>query len=307
MILAEFGDTGAAIAPVARQSEIPLVVHFHGHDAHRSSLLTPHMLQQYRFMFQTAAAVLVVSRFMWQMLADMGCPTDRLIYNPYGPRERFFNVQPDYSPTVLSVGRFTDIKANYLVLMAFEKAARLVPEARLVMAGSGELLETCRTLATVWGLQDRVSFPGPVEHARVHELFSQACCFAQHSVMPSYGDAEGTPNTILEASAAALSVVATRHAGIPDVVQHEVTGLLVDELDVQGMADAMVRLLTDSQRCRELGMNGRRRVQNCFSSSQHLQRLQAAVDLARARRSSDIAALAAESLAVGLASPDHIT
>lgn len=307
VILAEFGDAGAAIAPVAREWEIPLVVHFHGHDAHRSSLLTPHMLQQYRFMFQTAAAVLVVSRFMWQTLADMGCPTDRLIYNPYGPRERFFNVQPDYSPVVLSVGRFTDIKANYLVLMAFEKAARLVPEARLVMAGSGELLETCRTLATVWGLQDRVSFPGPVEHARVHELFSQACCFAQHSVMPSYGDAEGTPNTILEASAAALPVIATRHAGIPDVVQHEVTGLLVDELDVQGMADAMVRLLSDSQRCRELGMNGRRRVQTCFSSSQHLQRLQAAVDLARARRSSDIAALAAESLAVGLSSPDHIT
>ena len=307
VILAEFGDGGAAVSAVAAAQEIPLIVHFHGHDAHRKSLLTPQMMQTYRFMFRTAAAVLVVSRFMWQALADMGCPTDKLIYNPYGPRERFFNVQPDYSPVVLSVGRFTDIKANYLVLMAFEKAARLVPEARLVMAGSGELLETCRTLARVWGLQDRVSFPGPVEHARVHELFSQACCFAQHSVMPSYGDAEGTPNTILEASAAGLPVVATRHAGIPDVVQHEVTGLLVDELDVQGMADAMVRLLTDSQRCRELGMNGRRRVQNCFSSSQHLQRLQAAVDLARARRSSDIAALAAESLTVGQASPDHIT
>jgi colanic acid/amylovoran biosynthesis glycosyltransferase len=141
----------------------------------------------------------------------------------------------------------------------------------------------------------------------VHELFSQACCFAQHSVVPSYGDAEGTPNTVLEASAAALPVIATRHAGIPDVVRDGVTGFLVEERDVQGMADAMIRLLKDPQLCREMGRNGRQRVQTCFSSSQHLQRLQAAVDLARARRSSDIAALAAESLTVGQASPDHIT
>ncbi|MFM7168915.1 MAG: glycosyltransferase, partial [Planctomycetaceae bacterium] len=94
VILAEFGDTGAAIAPVAQQCQIPLIVHFHGHDAHRSSLLTPDMQQQYQLMFQTAAAVLVVSRFMWQTLADMGCPPEKLIYNPYGPRDKFFQIQP---------------------------------------------------------------------------------------------------------------------------------------------------------------------------------------------------------------------
>ena len=307
VILAEFGDAGAAVAEVAAAHDIPLVVHFHGHDAHRKSLLTTDMLVRYQFMFKTAAAVLVVSRYMRDTLVELGCPVDKLIYNPYGPRERFFKVQPDYRPTVLSVGRFTDIKANYLVLMAFQQAVGQVPGSGLVMAGSGELLETCRTLAEVWGLQQVVSFPGAVEHARVHELFSQACCFAQHSVVPSYGDAEGTPNTILEASAAALPVIATRHAGIPDVVRDGVTGFLVEERDVQGMADAMVRLLKDPQLCREMGRNGRQRVQTCFSSSQHLQRLQAAVDFSRERRSSDIAALAAESLAVGLASPDHIT
>jgi len=304
VIVAEFGDTGAAIAPVAQQCQIPLVVHFHGHDAHRSSLLTPDMQQQYQLMFQTAAAVLVVSRFMWQTLADMGCPPEKLIYNPYGPRDKFFQIQPDYQPTVLSVGRFTDIKANYLVLLAFHQALQQVPAAQLVMAGSGELLETCKTLTLVLGLQQAVSFPGPVPHAQVHELFARACCFAQHSVMPSYGDAEGTPNTILEASAAALPVIATRHAGIPDVVKHNSTGLLVEERDVTGMAAAMVSLLRNPALCREMGANGRQRVQSCFSSQQHLQRLQSAVDLARTRRSSDIAALALESLAVGLSSPD---
>jgi glycosyltransferase involved in cell wall biosynthesis len=299
-ILAEFGDAGASIAPVAELAGIPLVVHFHGHDAHRNSLLTPELRLQYRNMFRSAAAVLGVSRSMLQALLDLGCPPEKLIYNPYGPRDKFFEVTPDYRPTVLSVGRFTDIKANYLVLMAFQQALQQVPHARLVMAGHGELLETCKTLAAVWGIEHAVEFTGPVEHARVHHLFQQACCFAQHSVCPSYGDAEGTPNTILEASAAALPVIATRHAGIPDVVIDSVTGLLVDERDVQGMANAMIRVLSDPALARSLGEAGRHRVREHFSSAAHIDRLNRTLQLARSRDAAGIAALAAESMRIGI-------
>jgi len=299
VILAEFGDAGADVAPVAAEFGIPLVVHFHGHDAHRQTLLTEELLQKYQFMFQSASAVLVVSRFMHRTLVELGCPEHKLIYNPYGPRPKFFDIRPDYAPVVLSVGRFTDIKANYLVLMAFQQALQRVPAARLVMAGDGELLETCRTLAKVWGIQDSVDFPGPVPHARVHELFAHARCFVQHSVIPSYGDAEGTPNTILEASAGGLPVVATRHAGIPDVVVHGETGFLVDERDVAGMADYLVKLLSDANAAASLGDQARQRIGQHFSSAAHIARLQAAIDFARSGNTSGIAKLASESLLTG--------
>ncbi len=299
-VLAEFGDAGAAIAPVAELAGIPLIVHFHGHDAHRSSLLTPELRLQYRNMFRSAAAVLGVSRTMLQALQELGCPPEKLIYNPYGPRDKFLQLTPDYRPTVLSVGRFTDIKANYLVLMAFQQALQQVPHARLVMAGNGELLETCKTLAAVWGLQHSVDFIGPVEHSQVHQHFQQACCFAQHSVCPSYGDAEGTPNTILEASAAALPVVATRHAGIPDVVIDGVTGLLVNERDVHGMANAMIRVLSDKALARSLGEAGRNRVRTHFSSAAHIDRLNRAIQISRNCDAAGIAALAAETIGIGI-------
>ncbi len=304
-ILAEFGDAGASIAPVAELARIPLVVHFHGHDAHRSSLLTPELRLRYRNMFRSAAAVLGGSRFMLQALLDLGCPPEKLIYNPYGPRDKFFEVTPEYRPTVLSVGRFTDIKANYLVLMAFQQALQQVPHARLVMAGHGELLETCKTLAAVWGIEHAVDFTGPVEHARVHHLFQQACCFAQHSVSPSYGDAEGTPNTILEASAAALPVVSTRHAGIPDIVIDGQTGFLVAERDVSDMATAMIRLLTIPSLCQSMGAAARRRVQQQFSSADHLHRLSTAIEASRRGDTAAIAALARQSLLVGQSAPDE--
>jgi colanic acid/amylovoran biosynthesis glycosyltransferase len=280
-ILAEFGDTGAAICPLAVKLGIPVVVHFHGHDAHRRSLLTPERRKQYEFLFEHAAAILVVSRHMEKAIVEMGCPPGRLVYNPYGPRDAFFDVRPDYRPTVLSVGRFTDIKANYLVLMAFREALKTCPTAQLVMAGEGELLETCKTLAEVWGIAGQVDFPGAVPHAEVPRLFAEACCFAQHSVTPSYGDAEGTPNTILEAGAAALPIVSTLHAGIPDVVVDEQTGFLVEERDVEAMAKHLVTLLTNPERCREMGAAARQHIRENFSSERHIACLAGVIERAR--------------------------
>lgn len=281
VILAEFGTTGARVYRHARAAGIPLVVHFHGHDAHRSSIVEKHRAQ-YREMFDYAWRIISVSRFMSDTLAELGADPSKIVLNPYGPRDRFFANAPDYRQTVLSVGRFTDIKASYLVLMAFRDALDAAPDARLVMAGEGELLETCRTLAKVWGIADRVSFPGAVKHAGVDSLFRSACCFVQHSVTPSYGDAEGTPVAILEAGAAALPVIATRHAGISDAVVHDVTGFLVDELDVRGMAACIRRCLADSELCRTMGAAAREHIRRDYSMSRHIQVLQEAIDGARA-------------------------
>jgi glycosyltransferase involved in cell wall biosynthesis len=283
VILAEFGTVGADILPFAQAAGIPLVVHFHGHDAHRTVVVEAYRAR-YREMFAYAARILTVSRFMTDTLVAMGAHRDRIVYNPYGPRERFFDITPAYPATVLSLGRFTDIKANYLTLIAFRRALESVPDARMVMAGDGELLETCRTLARAWGIADRVTFPGAVRHAEITPLFENACCFAQHSVTPSYGDAEGTPVAILEAGAAGLPVISTLHAGIPDVVVDGVTGFLAGERDVESMAANMVRCLENPEMCRSMGAAARAHVRSNLSLAAHIARLQQAIEEARARQ-----------------------
>jgi glycosyltransferase involved in cell wall biosynthesis len=280
VVLAEFGPAGADIAPHLRALGIPLVVHFHGHDAHRREVVEQYR-EKYQIMFDIAYRIISVSRFMTDTLVALGADPEKIILNPYGPREDFFSIEPDFPPTVLSLGRFTDIKANYLTLAAFAKAAEMVPNARLVMVGAGELLETCKTLASIWGIEDKVEFPGATAHSNVRSFFTQACCFAQHSVVPSYGDAEGTPVTILEASAASLPVIATNHAGIPDVVVHGETGYLVEERDVDGMAAYMIRLLEDRNLSRQMGMAARQRIRQHFSLDRHIGLLQKVLDDAR--------------------------
>jgi colanic acid/amylovoran biosynthesis glycosyltransferase len=280
VVLAEFGPAGADIAPHLRPLGIPLIVHFHGHDAHRKAVVEQYR-QKYEVMFDIASRIISVSRFMSETLISLGADPKKIVLNPYGPREEFFSVDPDYRPTVLSLGRFTDIKANYLTLASFAKAAQRIAEARLVMVGTGELLETCKTLARIWKIEDKVTFTGAVPHSEILPFFAEACCFAQHSVIPSYGDAEGTPVAVLEAGAAGLPVVATRHAGIPDVVNHGETGFLVEEGDVEGMGAFMGHLLNDADLARRMGKDARQRIRAHFSLDRHISVLQRVLDDAR--------------------------
>ncbi|HRD03189.1 MAG TPA: glycosyltransferase [Verrucomicrobiota bacterium] len=280
VILAEFGTTGAQIYRCARALDIPLVVHFHGHDAHRESLVAQHR-ERYKEMFDYAFGIVSVSHFMTEALIRLGANPSKIVYNPYGPREYFFENKPDYRSTLLAVGRFTDIKAPYLTLMAFKLLLEECPGAKLVMAGDEELTECCKTLAKVWGIAGQVSFLGAVKHTEVLPLFTQACCFVQHSVTPSYGDAEGTPVAILEAGAAGLPVVATRHAGINDTVVHGRTGFLVEERDVIGMKNYLRKLIEDKALCRTMGENARQHIRENFNMERHIACLQGVIDSAR--------------------------
>lgn len=277
VILAEFGGSGADICRHAKALGIPLVVHFHGHDAHRSKEVERYR-ERYAEMFDYAYRIMTVSHFMTSALVELGADPSKIVYNPYGPREKFFDVTPDFRNTFLAVGRFTDIKANHLTLAAFRQVVRAVPDARLLMVGDGELLETCRTLADLWGISDRVTFAGAIPHADVLPLYGQARCFVQHSVTPSYGDSEGTPVAILEAAAAGLPVVSTRHAGIADAVIHGDSGFLVEERDVDGMAHYMIELARDRKMCVAMGARGREHVRTRFNLKDHIARLQSAID-----------------------------
>jgi len=281
VILAEYGFNGADITPVAKELGIPLVVHFHGHDAHRQPDLEPYR-DRYAAMFAYADAMVSVSHFMTETLIAMGADPEKITYNPYGAREYFYDVRPSYdSCTLVAIGRFADIKAPYLTLMAFRDVLVEVPQARLIMIGDGPLLETCKSLAATWEIEDSVTFTGALTHDEALPLLNQACAFVQHSVTTSYGDAEGMPNSILEAGAAALPVISTRHAGIATSVIDGTTGFLVEERDVDGMANRMAELLKDPVCCRTMGQAARDHVRQNYNIGQHIGRLQQLIDKAR--------------------------
>jgi glycosyltransferase involved in cell wall biosynthesis len=111
-----------------------------------------------------------------------------------------------------------------------------------------------------------------------HEL-SAARAFVQHSVIAEDGDSEGTPNTILEAGCSGVPVIATRHAGITDVVKENETGLLVDEHDLDKMAEAILFLADHPEQAAVLGRNARRHIVENYSLQSMLQKLASAMGI----------------------------
>ncbi|WP_310383363.1 TIGR03088 family PEP-CTERM/XrtA system glycosyltransferase [Roseateles sp.] len=160
-----------------------------------------------------------------------------------------------------TVGRMATVKDQTMLARAFVLALRQAPELRqrlrLVMVGEGPLRAQAQSLLAQAGLADLAWLPG--ERQDVADIMRGLHCFA----LPSL--AEGISNTILEAMATGLPVLATAVGGNADLVQQDVTGLLLPATDECAMAAAILSLARQPQRAAELGLAGRARVQASFS------------------------------------------
>lgn len=269
VVIAEYGLTGNAILKVCQSLYIPLVVHFHGYDASIHEVIKSN--NNYSEVFKYANYIVAVSRQMEKKLMELGCPREKLVYNVYGPKNEFLDIKPEFSILqFISVGRFVDKKAPYYTILAFKKVLEEFPEAKLIMAGNGLLLNMCENLVKYHGLENSVEFVGIISPERYREYLEESLAFIQHSIIAENGDSEGTPVAILEASAAGLPVISTIHAGIPDVIKNKETGLLVEEHDVMGMSNNMIILLKDLSLAKKLGKSGKENIKNNFTLQRHI-------------------------------------
>ena len=259
IIVAHFGLMGARLVDVAVNSGIPMIVVFHGYDAWHSDQLKASE-HNYKILFEEAAHVVGVSQDICQQLQRLGCPVSKISYLPAYVSSMYFEEHSLVEPSVvtfLSVGRFAMTKAPFLLIEVFSRVAKELPDSKLVMVGAddgGNLFEACHILAKGLGIEKQVIFKGSLGREEVMNEMLHATMLVQHSVKtPLHDDKEGTPVGIMEAMLLGLPIVATAHAGISEMIENEVSGLLVEEYDVDGMADSMLRLAKDDRLRKTLG------------------------------------------------------
>ena len=267
LVLAEFGFHAVRVMEAARWAGVPLVVHFRGSDlSARSKLGVLH--GRYRRLMVLAAGLICKSKPMALTLQQLGASADRILISASGANAQlFYGSEPAVAPPIcLSVGRFVAKKGPMHTIRAF--AAQ--PHGQLWMVGEGPLLAEAKALAAQLHLGERIRFLGVRSQSEVASLMRQVRVFLQHSLVAADGDSEGNPVAVMEAQLSGLPVVATRHAGIPEVVIDGQTGLLVAEGDVGGMAAAIERLLLDPALCAQFGSAGRCHVAEGFTLDHHL-------------------------------------
>jgi glycosyltransferase involved in cell wall biosynthesis len=168
------------------------------------------------------------------------------------------------------VGRIMPEKDLDTWLRAAAVVARQYPEAQFVLVGEGRdasTLSQLQRLATDLGIAERVYFPG--YRAQLLPVYAAFDLFVLTSRR------EGLPNSVLEAMAMSLPVVATDVAGTKELVLHEQTGFVLPQGDVAGLAQAMTTLAGHAQLRQAMGLAGRKRVEQEFSFTGRLQRIEA--------------------------------
>lgn len=269
-VLAEYGPCGSALLPICKKLNIPLIVIFHGYDATQKSILKEYR-EKYNELFKHANSIIAVSNCMKEKLIKLGCLSNKIFVSPCAPDNEFLSIKPTYEEKIIiGIGRFVDKKAPYYTILAFKKVLKEIPDAKLIIAGDGPLHNTCKNIIRYENLEKNIILEGVISPEKFLNYLSKARAFIQHSITAENGDMEGTPVSVMEASAAGLPVISTLSAGIPEVIIHNKTGLLVEEHDVDNMAKNIVKLLKDKKVAIEYGEEGKKNIKNNFSMKHHI-------------------------------------
>lgn len=270
-VVAYIGNNGWRALPLCRVLDVPLLTWFIGNDASVDLRDEKYAWRYARLREAPGARYRGVSRNIVSRLLEFGMPPERTGVLHMGITLEAYPF-PDRSarggrPLRVVLGaRLMDFKGHRFALEAFAGVVARHPGATLHLFGEGPLEGALRAQAEALGIAHAVQFRGVVPIEALKEELAQADFALQPSVTAPDGRAEGLPNVVLEELAMGLPVIGTRHAGIPDAVLHEETGLLVEEGDVAGLEAAMLRLAGDAALRARLGANGRRHVEARFDA-----------------------------------------
>ncbi len=253
----------ALVADVVAAHRVPFVVSLHGSDVFVAERM-PLVGAFARRALGAAGVVTACSGDLERRALALGADARRTRTVPYGVDVHVFSpaaqtngvrqrlgVAPD-AFLVLAVGRLVE-KKGFAHLI--EAAAR-TGGVRVVIAGEGDLRGELE--AKVRAAQAPVTFAGALDRDSVAAALAAADAVVVPSVVDRAGNVDGLPNTLLEALAAGRPVIATRVAGIPDVLSDEVNGLLVPQKDPAALAAALRRLVSEPGTRLRLGRAARR-------------------------------------------------
>jgi len=286
LIHAHLGQTGVHGLYAARRLGLPLVTSFYGHDVTlRGSRdrFYPYYWHYWLLsgkLFRRGDRFLVLSKHMRDALVAQGCPADKIRVVPLGVDLARFDLprppaRDDGPLRVLMVGREVEKKGFEDGVRACALARDAGVDVRLTLLGTNDelkprIMEVARELRLDMAWPDPAS---PVPHA-----MSEADVLLVPSRTSASGDQEGTPTVICEAGAARLPVISTRHAGIPEQIEHGTTGLLADEGDPAGLARHLVSLAADRPGARAMGAAGRAKMASSYSIQANRSAVEAVYD-----------------------------
>jgi glycosyltransferase involved in cell wall biosynthesis len=270
---AHFATLAVTVARLAaRLAGVPYTFTAHAKDIFHEAVQPADLRRK----MEDAAAVVTVSDFNLEYLRRTYGSSARRVRRLYNglDLERFpFREPRNRPPHVVAVGRLVEKKGFGVLLDAAARLAARGVGFSLELIGAGELERHLRQRIDELGLGACVRLLGPRPQAEIARAVAEAAAFAAPCVVANDGDRDGLPTTLLEAMALGTPCVSTDVTGVPEVVCHGETGLLVPQNDPVALADALERLLADGSLRVELARQARRQIEREFDARVNSARL----------------------------------
>jgi colanic acid/amylovoran/stewartan biosynthesis glycosyltransferase WcaL/AmsK/CpsK len=265
VIHCHFGENGN-LAMALRDMGIlrgRLVTAFHAYDL--SIELRKYGEQMYSRLFQHGELFLPISERWRRKLIELGCPEEKIAVHRMGIDPNRFAMRTKAFPAggtlrLVSVARLVEKKGIEYGIRAVAQLASRGQRIMYTVIGDGPLAPDLRRLTESLGVTGIVQLVGARSQPEVVTILSDAHLFIAPSCVTDDGDEEGIPVVIMEAMAMGLPVIATRHSGIPELVEDGVSGFLTPERDVDALARLIARTSAHPDQWQGLGAAGRRRV-----------------------------------------------
>ena len=262
----QFGDL-ALSALALRDAGVlqgPLVTHFRGYDI--SQFVKGAGEQVYADLFARGEFFLTNCDFFRRRVIELGCKPDRIAVLRSGIDIEHFAFAPPTRPAdgvvrVAFVGRLVEKKGVEYAVRAVAALREAGSQVELDIVGDGPLRPHLESLIADLRVAAWVRLQGARDHAGVVEMLAAAHLMVAPSVTAADGDQDASVNTLKEAMAMGLPVVGTRHGGIPELVEHGVSGVLVPERDAGALAQAIRRMGDAAEHWHAFGLTGRRKVE----------------------------------------------
>ncbi len=273
-----FGTHAARLLPYLRRESRAKIVSFHGAD-----LSDDLSASEFNELVAHTDLFLCRSQSLREVLLEKGASPDRIRLNPTGiPLPA--TTRPFLAPAasaqqplrLLQACRFIGKKGLDTAIRGTALLHRQGVPVQLTLAGEGPERPVLEALAKAEGIGEWVRFTGFLSSAELEDIMREHDLFLHPSRTTDTGDREGIPNSLLEAMACGLPVVATRHSGIPEAVTDGVEGRLLDEADPASLASAVGSLLEERTRYPEMAAAARRRVEQNFSVPSCIEKLETA-------------------------------
>jgi glycosyltransferase involved in cell wall biosynthesis len=252
---------------------------------------------QERWLPRHSAAVTVASRTLQTQMWGLGIPQERVFYVPNCPAPSFLRARAQVHPSdrarvraaldigdgpvAIYVGHITRGDDLDLAVAAFKRVIARLPDARLVIVGTGEGLEALRSFAAEIGVEHAVIFAGWIDHRSVPAYLS-AADVAVYPYRDSLVHRAKCSIKILEYMTMGKAIVTHRVGQNTEYLEHGRSGILADPGSITEFAEGLLAVLTDRAYAERLGSEASRRIEQCFMWAQRVDDVERAYQLAGA-------------------------